>query len=216
MTVLKTWCGAIAASLLICGASAASAATLTTASCGTATELMAVTLTDIDATGGLSISADKCIYVDGNDINNGGKAKLFAGLQSGDLFNLASSDWSILGKSDDPAPSPVTASNGSVKGDWSIDAGSIIDMFVVTLKAGSNYAAFLFEDVGPGTDFSGKFDFGKLTDNPGFKIDGKTLSHFGAAIADPSDPVVAPLPAAGWMLIAGLGGLGVMRRFRQS
>ncbi|WP_299782700.1 VPLPA-CTERM sorting domain-containing protein [uncultured Roseobacter sp.] len=44
---------------------------------------------------------------------------------------------------------------------------------------------------------------------------GNAFSHINAwYMGDPVSPV--PLPAAGWMLIAGLGGLGAMRRFRKS
>ncbi|WP_300031566.1 VPLPA-CTERM sorting domain-containing protein [uncultured Roseobacter sp.] len=213
MKNLRAMTVALATTLFVAGTSVASAATLTTAACGSARELSAVTLTQVDATGGLSLSADRCIYVDGNDINSGKKATLLPGLQSGALFDLSDAGWSVLGKSDD-AGSGVTADNRARYGDWSIDAGAVIDLFVVTLKAGSNYAAFLFEGVGQGTAFSGTFDFSLLTDNPGFKIEGKKLSHLGAATAAPVQIVPTPLPAAGWMLIASVAGLGALRRFR--
>ncbi|WP_300016507.1 VPLPA-CTERM sorting domain-containing protein [uncultured Roseobacter sp.] len=44
---------------------------------------------------------------------------------------------------------------------------------------------------------------------------GSAFSHINAwYMGDPTTPV--PLPAAAWMLIAGLGGLGAMRRFRKT
>src|SRR5690625_1120655 len=46
------------------------------------------------------------------------------------------------------------------------------------------------------------------------------LAIAGATIAgtpiDPNEPSVIPLPAAGWMLLAGLGGLGMIRRRRET
>ena len=53
-----------------------------------------------------------------------------------------------------------------------------------------------------------------------FGVDGcdGSSKQFGMAgyATDPDDPSPVPLPAAGWMLLAGVGGLTVMRRKRKS
>ena len=48
--------------------------------------------------------------------------------------------------------------------------------------------------------------------------DGPNDFLFTGSLATPNendDPTVAPLPAAGWMLLAGIGGIGLMRRRRK-
>ncbi|WP_375228172.1 VPLPA-CTERM sorting domain-containing protein [Roseobacter sp. S98] len=68
---------------------------------------------------------------------------------------------------------------------------------------------FVYNYVGPGDSFLGGagnrvlFDFAQGS------------SHVTFFDSD-SGVSTVPIPAAGWMLIAGLGGLGVMRRFRRS
>ncbi|WP_298842400.1 VPLPA-CTERM sorting domain-containing protein [uncultured Roseobacter sp.] len=100
---------------------------------------------------------------------------------------------------------------------WAIDLKDTVDVVAIVLgfKQGSNYAAFM---VAPDDDYmwSGTwsiFDNGNLSNN---------YSHLdlwyktGERPMDPEDPPMVPLPAAGWMLVAGLGGLGAMRRFRKA
>jgi hypothetical protein len=72
-------------------------------------------------------------------------------------------------------------------------------MVVVLLKPADTFAAYLFGDGLQGTL---KFD----TPND------KGLSNYVVAGRGEKPPEVIPLPAAGWLLLAGLGGLAAIRR----
>ncbi|WP_425098264.1 VPLPA-CTERM sorting domain-containing protein [Tropicibacter sp. S64] len=75
--------------------------------------------------------------------------------------------------------------------DGSLGAGGSIDNF------------FGFEGFAVASSIIGAFEYG-----------GGNFGYFTAGVAGPGGPEV-PLPAAGWMLLAGLGGLAAMRRRRK-
>lgn len=108
----------------------------------------------------------------------------------------------------DPDPSGIlSASLGddALSGTWSVSSWAGIEKAVLVLKGGKGFAAYLL-DLAAGTE--GKWSTQALTvgnDNQ------PALSH----VALYTTPSVIPLPAAGWMLLSALGGLGLVARRRR-
>jgi hypothetical protein len=95
---------------------------------------------------------------------------------------------------------------GGTSGTWSVSGWGSLTTVMAVLKGGPTFAAYLLDLSATSGDWntSGLLK-GNLTPGPG-------LSHFEFYSTEPS---AVPLPAAGWMLIAGLGGLGLMGRSRR-
>ena len=125
----------------------------------------------------------------GNDKEVSVEAALAAAL------NLTSIDLTLLGKSDDGYGSGAIRDNKS----GTFTTPSKVSYF--TVKAGTGYLIF----DGMNTTSSDWNTMGLV--NGGEKQPG--LSHISYWSA-PLSPV--PLPAAGWLLIAGLGGIAAMKR----
>lgn len=98
----------------------------------------------------------------------------------------------------------VTGTPGT-SGTWSYD-GTTVKITHFVLKAGPEYAVFKMNV--PGTDFTA-IDWstaaGGLVNDKG---NARELSHI--TFFDTVAPI--PLPAAGWLMIAGIGGLAALRR----
>jgi len=95
--------------------------------------------------------------------------------------------------------------NGDKFGSWTIDSLAGLSKIVIVLKAGNKFGAFLLDLVA-------------LDPLSGFWTSTKGLSHAtiyynGTPVPPPS---AVPLPAAGWMLLAGLGGIAALRRRRKA
>lgn len=153
----------------------------------------------------------------GND--TGGGSTFLADLNDGNIFagygsiNLIA-DWSLFGKSDEDIF--VEADEGAIEGDWSA-SGFTSNTLIVTLKSGPEFTAYLFENV-TGPDIGGTFEtlLAGLVNNQGRSQALSHLSIFSAEREGGDNNNEVPLPAAGWMLLAGLGGLAAARRRRKS
>jgi hypothetical protein len=168
-------------------------------------------VTDVTAALGTSPetfgNATSCLNYSGND-KNYQVSPSAAGYENyiASDFSVAG-DWKLFGATDS-GPNTVTASDLQA-GTWSVDP-NVSSPFVVVLKASTYFAAYLFEGLSgvPGGEFS---------------VEGTTVktSGNGAGFADLShisvyDTTVVPLPAAAWLLIGGLGGLGWVSRRRKA
>lgn len=169
----------------------ASAASLTSTSCSSGS----VTATGI---GGATTCAGS---FDGNDTQ--GDSLLNA--LNGGLFQsvVGNVTWSLFGKSDD-GNSSFTAQNGATSGTWQV-LEAITGPFVISLKAGNSYSAYLFDGKTPVT--SGTFETLGVSVNR--RGNAQALSHASIFVAQMDDDVAdvpepASVAALGMIAIGGL------------
>ncbi|HEX9857508.1 MAG TPA: VPLPA-CTERM sorting domain-containing protein [Paracoccaceae bacterium] len=163
----------------------------------------------------LTVAADDCFgtvlpvptNVDTVDLN----ADTFGGL----LGLFGNTNWSFLTKVETGAGGGTTEGTdigltldpdtGGAPGSWEVNPGSLsgYDFIAIILKQGRTWAAYLYEGVIP--------ESGDWTSDAFAQDDG--LSHF-SIYTGPVTPI--PLPAAGFLLIGALGGLGVIARRRKT
>lgn len=166
-----------------------------------------VSAVSITSTGAASATA--CYGAEsGND--KGAQNALLPGLEDGSIFNLKNvaggATWTLVGASDDDGflDAPKTKS-----GVWTLDADKgLTGTFVVSLKGGPQFSAFLFENT-PFVVTGGTFD----NTLAGLRVGrGNTpgLSHLTVYAYGSSETTPIPLPAAAWLLLAGVGGLGAL------
>lgn len=158
----------------------------------------------LDCTNSSMTGSSDCEAVAGNDqIGGTNPANWTVNIES--LFGF--SDWNILekeaGSSDDRVPVGFSLSGINAKsGSWSVNDNALAGYsdFMITLKGGDGFAAFLFEDT---TIDSGNWSiFG----------DGAELSHAVLYARGTTTNGEVPAPAALGMVLAGLAGLGLMRK----
>lgn len=94
---------------------------------------------------------------------------------------------------------------GGTSGNWSVSGWGSLTMVMAVLKGGPDFAAYLLDL----NSTSGTWNTLGLLKGNGKP--GPGLSHFTLYTTDAAE---VPLPAAGWMMVAGLGGLGLIRRRR--
>jgi hypothetical protein len=123
------------------------------------------------------------------------------------------SDWILADKDNEAAGDQMiilsttgvgSSTQSNPIGTWSLETEFTFAKLMITLKDAAGWGAFLLDP----TDRSGTW-----------WTEAGSLSHASIWYVGKSDeeqPSMVPLPAAGWMLIAGLGGLGAMRRFKKS
>ncbi len=165
--------------------------TETTTTTNTATN--AICSTDNVLLGGVKATA--CKNEVGNDTGNKGTLEglLDSGAMFGDLVGTGV-DWTLVGKSDGDAGNfGFFADNGENKdGDWGFKKALNTNTFVVSLKAGTAYTAYLFQDYDWNKGLTGIFDtIGVEFDGTGKA--GRALSH--ASIFASNIKVVTPPPA---------------------
>jgi len=161
-----------------------------------------------DASGGLNDSEDLL-----NNASFPGSYDSVGGWLAGGASTgiFGHDDWDFLAKDDNPGGDvdnglsyTIGETSSGMDGTWSWD-GPLYDEMVLVLKQGSTFAAYLFEDA---TDIlSGEW----MTTETAFGKNAGGLSHmsiYGRMV----EMSKVPAPAAGFLLIAGLGGLAALRR----
>lgn len=120
-------------------------------------------------------------------------------------LSLSSIDLKLLGKSDGGYGSPVSGKSGM----WSTP--DIVSYF--TVKAANSFILFDGANLA-----AGSWSTSGILNNGGKQPTVSHISYWKTDQGTPPDnqdpPSSVPLPAAGWLLLAGIGGMAAMRRRR--
>lgn len=131
--------------------------------------------------------------------------------------------WMEIVKVDDPASDGTqngvtlnVGNNGGTSGTWSVSDWNGYSLVMAVIKGGPTFSAYLLGDPS-GT--SGTWDTNGILNGNGGR--GPGLSHLTLYYAQngdnpPHPPAPIPLPAAGWLLLAGIGGMAALKRRRKS
>ncbi|MBD2251328.1 PEP-CTERM sorting domain-containing protein [Nostoc parmelioides FACHB-3921] len=170
-------------------------------------------ITDISLGG---VSATACDGPNaGNDTGNAGT--LLSKLNDDDLFSSfvgTGVQWTLAGKSDDTNPFAITTDDGEIStGAWGLGSTLSSNTFVVSLKAGNGYSAYLFKDYDFTQGLTGILNtIGVALDGSGNA--GKALSHaslFVSNIKRNTPPPPTPLPEPASLLGLGLLATGMIK-----
>lgn len=162
------------------------------------------------SSGGINLATDGCIsgrsnaYPGGGDgiYSNAGGGDDEAAVEAAILGATGiAADISLFGKSDDnPGLFTPTGISG-LSGSWKTISGALIKY--ITVKAANSFALF---DVGSVDE--GFWSTAGILNNGGQRPEVSHLSFW--TVDEPPAPV--PLPAAGWLMVVGLGALAALRR----
>jgi hypothetical protein len=145
--------------------------------------------------------------VAGDDLGNHGITA-----QNLELFDLA--NWTV-GDSTEPGVgdgSILFDIAGVSSGRWAAFPNNTASALMIVLKSGHQWGAFLLDGVE--SYLTGTWNIQRERCNKnGCVMIGKPLSHASVYY---NEPAAVPLPAAGLMLLAGLGGLAALRRKRSA
>ena len=169
-----------------------------------AAAVAAVALAAVSMAGTAHAVSRSCTSATTYSLSDATDAECFSGNDTNQIdkdFSLfGMTGWILAHKNDKPdGDQKITFTdapgNGTQSGDWAVSG--LADKTVITLKAGNGFGAFLLDKPG----LSGLWETGK------------GLSH--ASIYYIGTPSEVPLPAAGLLLLGGLGGLGLVGRRRR-
>lgn len=199
---------------LMLSAQAASAASITLESLGQCSADPSTATNGIvvgDVTGNLGGATDCWGTVDGNDPEGDGFT--YAGVSYGFISKveeLKDDDGFVIGEKTEGTDIGLTVNDGlgSSSGTWAFDGlPSGLGDFLIVLKAANSpgYAVWSFFGDPANTSVYGSWN---VAWTAGESSNPAGLSHLSVYAA----PNVVPLPAAGWLLLMGLGGLGFASR----
>ena len=177
-----------------------------------------VQITSIGGVAVTPIDASDCSNrIDGNDI--GAQGTLLSNLNDGSFggeFTSFVGGWSIFDSTNDEGGAPgdaISVDTSATPNTWTVDfSPEAFSVFALSLKAANFYAVYLFDLATAGSEFGGSLSV--AFKNNGGNI--PNLSHLTAATFDSGNSTVVPLPAAGWLLLTGLAGLGFAARRRKA
>ncbi|MBC1266906.1 PEP-CTERM sorting domain-containing protein [Trichormus variabilis PNB] len=164
----------------------------------------------MDSIADISLGGVSATACDGPNAGNdtGAVGTLLSKLNDDSLFSSfvgTGVQWSLAGKSDDANPFAITADNGSSSGAFNFGSALSSNTFVVSLKAGNGYSAYLFKDYDFSQGLTGIFNtIGVALDGSGNA--GKALSHASLFVSNikintPPPRTYVPEPAS----LLGLG-----------
>lgn len=128
-------------------------------------------------------------------------------IAAADPFGIT--DWTLADRSDDgQGDGKIDLTIGFTNGDlgtWSVDGWKGYGKVFLTLRAANSFAAFLID---PATKS------GSWTTTRAFPVPDNDLKRISVYYS-PASLAPIPLPAAGWMLLGGIGAIGMAARRRK-
>lgn len=147
----------------------------------------------------------------GNDLN--GRGIVAKDLEFFSLAGWAIGDSTVDGLGDGVANFLTAPAVGVASGNWSLASYKKRGSLMIVLQAFHQYAAFLMPAAAESLSGTWNISYDRCNARGTCTTYAKPLSHASVYYAMPA-PV--PVPAAGLMLLGGLGGLAALRRKRKA